>query len=98
MANQRKGRPLKVATPGTRVSLGLKVTASTKARIDEAAGLSGRTQSQEAELLIELGLAFRDYSRNAAGYHQATSEAVEALRPEVVLERVQFKRLVPKQA
>lgn len=39
--------------PGERVSLGLKVTADIKSRIDAAAKASGRTQSQEAELRIE---------------------------------------------
>jgi len=56
----RIGRPPKTAEPGTRVSLGLKVTAKTKARIDTAARESGRTQSQEAEALIEEALARKD--------------------------------------
>lgn len=55
---KRRGRPLNKAKPGTRVSLGLKVTATTKKRIDEAAIESGRTQSQEAELRLEQ--SFRD--------------------------------------
>jgi hypothetical protein len=38
---------------GKRVSLGLKVTGATKARLDAAARQSGRTQSQEAEDRIE---------------------------------------------
>jgi hypothetical protein len=38
---------------GERVSLGLKVTADIKSRIDTAAKASGRTQSQEAELRLE---------------------------------------------
>lgn len=54
---KRMGRPPKAAEAGTRASLGLKVTAATKAAIDERARISGRTQSQEAEWLIELALA-----------------------------------------
>jgi hypothetical protein len=49
----RLGRPPKPPTPGERVSLGLKVTAKIKQRIDEEARKSGRTQSQQAELMIE---------------------------------------------
>ncbi len=49
----RIGRPMKPAVEGNRVSLGLKVTAEIKGRIDAAAKESGRTQSQEAERLIE---------------------------------------------
>lgn len=53
---RRLGRPPKIAPAGTRASLGLKVTAAVKQRIDAAAHESGRTQSQEAERLIELAL------------------------------------------
>lgn len=49
----RRGRPTKSATPGTRASLGLKVTADLKARLEAAAAASGRTQSQEAEWRID---------------------------------------------
>ena len=49
----RKGRPTKTAKPGTKASLGLKVTASLKSRLEEAAAASGRTQSQEAEYRLE---------------------------------------------
>jgi hypothetical protein len=56
-AKPRVGRPSKVAASGTRVSLGLKVRAEVKQRIDAAAKASGRTQSQEAEALIEAALA-----------------------------------------
>ena len=51
---KRIGRPAKAPTRGERVSLGLKVTADIKRRIDSAARASGRTQSQEAEHRIEL--------------------------------------------
>ena len=52
-SRRRTGRPLKSPTPGTRMSLGLKVTAETKARLDKAARETGRTQSQEAELRLQ---------------------------------------------
>ena len=48
------GRPTKKPERGKRISLGLKVTAETKRRIDLGARASGRTQSQEAEHRIEL--------------------------------------------
>jgi hypothetical protein len=50
---KRIGRPPKEPVPGTRHSLGLKVTADIKARLDKAARESGRTQSQEAEARLE---------------------------------------------
>jgi hypothetical protein len=56
---RRLGRPMKPPPPkGKRVSLGLKVTSEVKRHIDQAARASGRTQSQEAENLIERALQF----------------------------------------
>jgi hypothetical protein len=55
---KRIGRPMKSPEPGKRASLGLKVTAEIKQRIDAAAKITGRSQSQEAELLIERALAY----------------------------------------
>jgi hypothetical protein len=57
-AKKRIGRPFKVAKKKQRVSLGLKVRAEVKTMIDKAAKDSGRTQSQEAEALIERALAY----------------------------------------
>lgn len=57
-AGKRTGRPIKPALPGERPSLGLKVTAATKALIEALARASGRTQSQEAEFLIERCLQY----------------------------------------
>ena len=54
---KRLGRPLKAPTPGKRVALGLKVTSEIKQRLDEEARKSGRTQSQQAELMIERSFA-----------------------------------------
>jgi predicted transcriptional regulator len=57
---KRIGRPpMKPPARGQRVSLGLKVTAEIKRHLDSAARVSGRTQSQEAEHLIEEGLQSR---------------------------------------
>jgi uncharacterized protein (DUF1778 family) len=50
---KRIGRPTKAPKPGERVSLGLRVTADIKQKLDEAAARSGRSQSQEAELRLE---------------------------------------------
>lgn len=51
----RTGRPTKPApaTGGGKVSLGLKVTREIKNKLDNAARVSGRTQSQEAEGRLE---------------------------------------------
>lgn len=58
MAERKKriGRPTKPGTAGQRNPLGLRVTAETKRRLEAAALKSGRSQSQEAEFLIEQAL------------------------------------------
>jgi hypothetical protein len=53
-----KGRPIKPALPGERPSLGLKVTAATKALIEALAQASGRTQSAEVKFLVERCLQY----------------------------------------
>jgi hypothetical protein len=53
MLNKKIGRPAKCRLPGTRVSLGLKVTPRMKSIIDDAAKKNGITQSQEAEKRLE---------------------------------------------
>ena len=53
MASKRRGRPPEAAVAGERFSLGLKVTADIKERVDQAARESGRTQSQEAEYRLQ---------------------------------------------
>jgi predicted DNA-binding protein len=55
---KRIGRPMKKPPRGQRVSLGLKVTAEIKRRLDSAARATGRTQSQEAERRIELSYTY----------------------------------------
>jgi len=58
-AKKRIGRPVKPPGKGTkRVSLGLKVNDEIKDDLDKLAAKSGRTQSQEAERLIEIALRF----------------------------------------
>ncbi len=57
---RRMGRPLKEPEPGKRVSLGLKVTADIKRRIDGAAREKGRTQSQEAEFRLQQSFSEED--------------------------------------
>ena len=52
-AAKRMGRPTKKPKAGERVSLGLRVTADMKKRLDAAAASSGRSQSQEAEMRLE---------------------------------------------
>ena len=59
-APKRLGRPKRKPTPGARASLGLRVTAETKQRLDDAAEQSGRSQSQEAELRLEQTFAAED--------------------------------------
>jgi hypothetical protein len=81
----RTGRPTKDPTPGTRASLGLKVTGDIKAKLDAAARANGRTQSQEAEARLEQ--TFREelllpqildaaYGRETAGLVLALAECI----------------------
>src|SRR4051812_29212056 len=53
-ASHRGGRPKKAAATGTRTQIGIRVGADVKQSLDAAITESGRTQSQEAELRIEL--------------------------------------------
>lgn len=73
----KRGRPTKAAPPGAKASLGLKVTASLKTRLEAAAEASGRTQSQEAEYRLERSFERQDllvdllstaFGQKAAGY------------------------------
>lgn len=80
----KRGRPSKAPPPGEKASLGLKVTASLKARLEESANESGRTQSQEAEYRLERSFdrqnILRDvlelsYGPHLAGFVQAVGDA-----------------------
>ena len=57
--SKRIGRPIKVAVPGKRVSLGLKVTSDIKKRLDNAAR-EWAHQSQEAEARLERSFDHQD--------------------------------------
>jgi hypothetical protein len=54
----RRGRPFKQPKKGKRAPLSLLVRAEIKRLVDERAKASGRTQSQEAEMLIERCLTY----------------------------------------
>ena len=56
----RPGRKPRLAKQGQRVSLGLKVTPEIKNRLDAAAELNGRTQSQEAEVRLQQSFRTED--------------------------------------
>jgi hypothetical protein len=53
-ASSRGGRPKKPVPAGTRTQIGIRVGADVKRLLDAAITESGRTQSQEAELRIDL--------------------------------------------
>jgi hypothetical protein len=53
MPKKRMGRPTKAPVEGERVSLGLRVTADIKRRLEEAAVKKGRSLSQESEFRLE---------------------------------------------
>ena len=56
---KRKGRPIKAPVPG-RNSLGLRVSAEIKDKLRTAALVSGRSMSQEAEMILERALSKHD--------------------------------------
>jgi hypothetical protein len=60
----RLRKPARVALPGQRVSLGLKVSAEIKNRLDAAARQQGATQSQEAERRLEQTFRAEDRIEN----------------------------------
>lgn len=60
---RRGGRPRRNPEPGERVATSFRVTPAMKRPIETAAADSGRSLSQEAELLLELGLRERRLER-----------------------------------
>jgi hypothetical protein len=60
----RRGRPLKEPEPGERVPLSLRITPSAKKKLEAAAGLNGRSLSQEAEYRIERSFDREDISKS----------------------------------
>lgn len=59
-STKRVGRPTKAPTDGNRVSLGLRVTAEMKRRLDAAALKNSRSQSQEAEMRLARSFGLED--------------------------------------
>jgi hypothetical protein len=68
---KRVGRPTKQPVSGERVSLGLRVTAEIKSALDNAAAMSGRSQSQEAEWRLQNSLESDKHLMLVQG-HRAT--------------------------
>ena len=66
-AGKRVGRPSKAPRKGARNSLGLRVTAETKNRLEAAAAASGRSQSQEVEFRLERSFRKEDDGIAALG-------------------------------
>jgi predicted transcriptional regulator len=75
----RMGRPTKAPLPGERVSLGLRVTAEIKRKLDEAAEKSGRSQSQEAELRLERSFELEHFEASIAEMIDKLREHITAL-------------------
>jgi hypothetical protein len=69
----RRGRPFKAPKKGKRAPLSLLVRAEVKQLVDERAKASGRTQSQEAEAMIERCLTY-DQTMAAIGTTLAEME------------------------
>jgi len=53
-SSSKGGRPKKTLAPGARTQIGIRVGAEIKRLLDDAMTQSGRTQSQEAELRLEM--------------------------------------------
>ena len=87
---KRMGRPPKNANEPRRISLGLKVTPQIKELIDTRAKASGRTQSQEAELMIERAV---QYDRTLAAMNQTLEQIQRGnLEAELVRQGHSFER------
>ena len=90
----RIGRPMKSPARGEkRISLGLKVTAEVKRRIDSAARATGRTQSQEAERRIEMSYTYERAIGELDSARAALGEISQA-NAEQVLERLGWNSIV----
>src|ERR1700735_2801886 len=89
MVAKHIGRPFKPAIGAPGVALGLKVPGETKRMAETLARASGRSQSQQAEYLIERALQY-DQIAKAMG---TTLESFEQDSIEAALRR---KRLAPR--
>jgi hypothetical protein len=83
---KRIGRPTRPPKPGERVTLGLRVTAELKNRIEGAANEKGRSLSQEAEFRLE-----RSFDREellpevlTLAYGKPMAKVLIAKRPQLV--------------
>jgi len=65
-AKRRVGRPTRPPRPGERVTLGLRVSADMKRKLEKDAVKNGRSLSQEAEFRLE-----RSYDRDEIFTHLA---------------------------
>jgi hypothetical protein len=65
-AKKRVGRPTRPPRPGERVTLGLRVSADMKRKLERDAVKNGRSLSQEAEFRLE-----RSYDRDEIFTHLA---------------------------
>jgi hypothetical protein len=94
---KRIGRPTRPPKPGERVTLGLRVTAELKNRIEGAANEKGRSLSQEAEFRLE-----RSFDREellpevlTLAYGKALANVFIAKRPQLAkLDATLFKRMI----
>ena len=73
----RVGRPMRSPRPGERVTLGLRVPAALKRKLEKDALKNGRSLSQEAELRLE-----QSYDREWVAKF-LSSQVVEAWRKEM---------------
>jgi hypothetical protein len=92
------GRPFKAPEPGKRISLGLKVTPEIKEKVDRTALKNGRTQSQEAELRLELSFDRQSllaetlelaFGRETGGLGLAVTAIMNATGPHALHEKAQ---------
>jgi hypothetical protein len=67
-ARKRVGRPMKPPVPGKRTTITLMVSHELKRRVDGGARQSGRSQSQEAERLLQMAF---NYERVLGEYQTA---------------------------
>ena len=75
---KRMGRPTQPPVEGERVSLGFRVTAEVKRKLEAAAVASGRSISQEAELRIERSFAADSIEQTIREEGRAQRKAIAA--------------------
>jgi hypothetical protein len=75
----RIGRPFAPTTEGERVTLGVRVSADTKRKLEDEALKTGRSLSQEAELRMLKTFDNEDRDKKSAEKDDALRERVEAV-------------------